>query len=416
MTDLLVAVIFHQIGPYHHARLNAASCSLRVIGIEWSGREAYPWGQSASRPGYGKVTLFPNGEVEHRTKAELGEAIGNVLDEVKPNVVAVNGWNDFGSLITIRCCGRREIPMVVMSESSQIDEPRKWWTELFKRRLVDVFRAGLVGGQSHRDYLEELGMPAQRVFTGYDAVDNTYFAQGAKEVRSKESSVFAQGFDATGKSGIRRRYGLPENYFLASARFIEKKNLATLLRAYAAYRERSSLVTGHSSLWHLVLLGDGPLKADLCRLISDLGLQNSVLLPGFKQYGELPAYYGLAGAFIHASTSEQWGLVVNEAMASGLPVLVSKRCGCAADLIQEGRNGFTFDPEKIEEMAELMMRMTAAPSRLREMGDASQEIISQWGPDHFARGLDAAARTAMEVGPKRMRLTDTLMLEGLIRR
>ncbi len=82
-------------------------------------------------------------------------------------------------------------------------------------------------------------------------------------------------------------------------------------------------------MWDLVLLGDGPLKPTLLKLISSLGLESCVHLPGFKQYDELPVYLGLAETFIHASTTEQWGLVVNEAMASGLPVLVSNRCGCA---------------------------------------------------------------------------------------
>ena len=80
-------------------------------------------------------------------------------------------------------------------------------------------------------------------------------------------------------------------------------------------------------------------------------------MPGFKQYDELPIYYGLAGAFIHASTTEQWGLVVNEAMAAGLPVIVSERCGCAPDLVENGRNGFTFDPYDVDALTHLMLKM-----------------------------------------------------------
>src|SRR5207244_4064698 len=102
------------------------------------------------------------------------------------------------------------------------------------------------------------------------------------------------------------------------------KNLPRLLEAFAGYRRLAG-----DAAWELVLLGDGPLRPELVALLKDLELDGHVLLPGFKQYDELPAYYGLAGAFIHASTTEQWGLVVNEAMASGLPVLVSDRCGCA---------------------------------------------------------------------------------------
>jgi glycosyltransferase involved in cell wall biosynthesis len=140
-----------------------------------------------------------------------------------------------------------------------------------------------------------------------------------------------------------------------------------------------------------------------------------VLLPGFKQYPDLPAYYGLASAFIHASTTEQWGLVVNEAMASGLPVLVSNRCGCAQDLVREGVNGFTFDPYNVEEMANVMLRLTETPKhRLTEMGDASRQLISAWGPERFARGLHDAAETALKNPPPIATVYDRLLLMALI--
>src|SRR4029077_20793861 len=118
------------------------------------------------------------------------------------------------------------------------------------------------------------------------------------------------------RSEARTEYGLPENYFLASARFIEKKNLSVLLRAYAEYHKHAA-----KTAWHLVLLGDGPLRRDLCHLIADLGLSGVVVLPGFKQYHELPVYYGLAGAFVHPSKREPRGLVVKKTQASGLPLL-----------------------------------------------------------------------------------------------
>lgn len=137
------------------------------------------------------------------------------------------------------------------------------------------------------------------------------------------------------------------------------------------------------------------MKSDLCRRIVDLSLQDFVLLPGFKQYSELPAYYAYAGAFIHASTTEQWGLVVNEAMASGLPVLVSDHCGCAIDLVQEGKNGFTFDPYNVEQLAQLMLRISDFKFPVSEFGDASTRIIANWGPARFAQGLGQAVETAL---------------------
>jgi glycosyltransferase involved in cell wall biosynthesis len=212
---------------------------------------------------------------------------------------------------------------------------------------------------------------------------------------------------------------LPEKYFLASARFIEKKNLPRLIEAYARYHrlaQKAENGTRKAEIWGLVLLGDGPLRADFCRLIAGLSLQDYVQLPGFKQYPELPSYYAHAGAFIHASTTEQWGLVVNEAMASGLPVLVSNRCGCARDLVQDGVNGFTFDPLNVEQLAQLMLKVSAFNFPLSKFGAESARLISQWGPDRFANGLKGAVDCALHVGAVRPTLMQRLILRALLAR
>ena len=131
------------------------------------------------------------------------------------------------------------------------------------------------------------------------------------------------------------------------------KNLFNLLRAYALYRDRLKLQP-----WKLVLLGDGPLRPQIVALRSELHLQEDVFLPGFKQYSDLPAYYGLAKAFVLASTREPWGLVVNEAMAAGLPVIVSERAGCVPDLVKAGVNGYTFEPLDVEALSTHFLRLT----------------------------------------------------------
>jgi glycosyltransferase involved in cell wall biosynthesis len=129
----------------------------------------------------------------------------------------------------------------------------------------------------------------------------------------------------------------------------------------------------------------------------------------------LPAFYGLAGAFVHASTTEQWGLVVNEAMACSLPVLVSNRCGCVPDLVRERRNGFTFDPCDIEALAEQMLKISARGFPLIEFGSASREIISRWSPKTFAVNLSQAVETALGVPPPRATVFDRALFWGLLR-
>ncbi len=284
--------------------------------------------------------------------------------------------------------------MVVMSESSRHDEPRTWWKETIKKQIVDLYSTALVGGQRHVDYLVELGMPRDRIFMGYDVVDNAYFARRALEILNS-------------KSQIREKYALPENYFLGSARFIEKKNLPRLLRAYAEYRRKSE--GAGNAPWDLVLLGDGPLRETFNAQLSTLNLHAHVHLPGFKEYDELPVYYALAKAFVHASRTEQWGLVVNEAIASGLPVIVSNRCGCVPELVKG--NGFTFDPLDEQELASLLLRMTLLPEEeRRRLAEASCRVAENFAPARFAEGLERASTMAVNLPRKRFGLLDRALL------
>src|SRR5213592_3350208 len=421
-----VAVIFHHIGPYHHARLNAAAERLPVTGIEWSAKGYDAWGAAEAPARYHKISLFSEAADEYPASRRRREAFCWALEQANPDVVAVNGWNNFGSLAAARCCMELGIPMVVMSESARGDEPRTWWKEIIKRRIVDLYSAALVGGQRHVEYLVELGMTRERIFTGYDVVDNAYFEQRALEIRNshlRRSSLRSRfggvgGYGGQAAFEIRKKHALPENYFLASARFIEKKNLPILIRAYAEYRRRSSAfakatadreVSGENAPWDLVLLGDGPMRDTLNTQLSTLNLHAHVHLPGFKPYDELPVYYGLAKAFVHASTTEQWGLVVNEAVASRLPVIVSNRCGCVPELVQD--NGFTFDPANESELSERLLQMASlSADERRRLGEASYRIAANFAPDRFGEGLKQAAAVALKLPQRKPGIIDRALL------
>ncbi len=394
-----VAVFFHRFGPYHRARLDGAGEDLDVTGIEVSGYTSeYDWDEVAEGASFNRICLFPDRYSEDVPTTELTAGIRSTLSNVSPDVVAVHGWSTRSALAATRECNRAHIPTIVMSESTAHDADRSWVREQVKRRVVGLHQSALVGGTPHTEYLQQLGVPRGRIFKGYDAVDNDHFAAGAEAARKDEEKV-------------RTEYGLPAQYMLASARFRPKKNLSGLLKAYAAYRERLSSDEGLD----LVVLGDGPLREKIEATRTELELEGCVHFPGFKQYDDLPAYYGLAEFFVHASTTEQWGLVVNEAMAAGLPVLVSNRCGCAQDLVKEGENGWTFDPNDANELPELLGRMTIASQEERTMGRKSQRIIDRWGPNAFAQGLKKAAETALDESVTDSWF-DSLLLRGLMHR
>ena len=394
-----VAVIFHRLGPYHWARLNAAGQSMRVLALEaFAEEEIYPWDRVAGDAAFTRVTVCPRSSAE-TAAADLQQGVDSHLDAFQPAAVAIPGWINREALAGLSWCVRRRVPAILMSESTAWDERRVWWKEAAKRRIVRLCSAALAGGRPHGDYLRQLGFPADRIFCGYDAVDNAYFETEARRIRQ------GTGADGAGHS-------LPPVYFLASARFVEKKNLPRLLQAYARYRALSP-----AAAWPLVLLGDGPLRAVIEAEIRRLRIAPHVMLPGFRQYPDLPAYFARAGVFIHASTSEQWGLVVNEAMASGLPVLVSDRCGCAQDLVRPGENGFTFDPLDVEALAHRMAVLAEMDSTARlALGERSREVIAAWGPARFADGLGQAIQSALEHPRPKTSLPDRWLVHFLLHR
>lgn len=393
-----IAVCVPRIGPYHAARLRAARDRGRLTAVETRRTDQeYAWDEVRDLGLVERRTLLPPGGPDPSGR-QIRSRMFDVLDSIRPAAVAVTGWSELDALSALDWCARRRVPAVMMSESQERDAPRSWIKERIKRVLVGYCSAALVGGTPHARYIEKLGMPADRIFTGYDVIDNDWFARGAAAARARDAE-------------LRSELRLPQQYFLASSRFIEKKNLERLLRAYARYR----LQAGEAA-WHLVLLGCGPLQGNLERCVQELSIAPFVRFAGFQQYDELPQYYGLAGAFIHASTVEQWGLVVNEAMATGLPVLVSNACGCAADLVQEGRSGFLFDPLQLDQMTVALQAVSRDLRSAREMGQEGARIIGDWSPRLFRDNLWAAARRAIEAPRGAVRGPERLVLPFLTRR
>jgi glycosyltransferase involved in cell wall biosynthesis len=395
-----VAIVFDNFGPYHMARLVGAARTMQVLGVEVAATGAeYDWDAPDTPQGLERVRLLDNAS-ERSNGSLLSAAYVDRVGPWRADAIALPGWSSPAALAGARWAAARGIPTVVMSETNAGDFPRHIITELIKRRLMMLFQAGLAGGTLARAYLADLGLPYDRTFVGYDVVDNDFFTRGAQAAR--ETNTLSSGFIDPAWRG---------RYFLASARFVPKKNLPRLIEAFARYRQAAG-----SAAWPLVLLGEGPMRSELERRRAELGLQASLVMPGFKQYGELPLYYGNAGAFVHVSTTEQWGLVVNEAMASRLPVLVSDRSGCSPDLVESGRNGDTFDPHDVDALARLMLEVASDGCNRAAMGHASWQIIGRWSPETFAEGLRRATVAALHAGSRQPGLFDRTLLWALSRR
>lgn len=401
-----LAAIIVNLVPYHHARWEgcAVASGLDSHLVELTDRDEFKVLEFAKDAHFHRHTLFPKNDPQG---APLVQRMIKKLNEISPDVVCVSGWGLGVSLAAMKWAVNRSVPIIMLSESNEFDEARSPLKEWIKRRLVGLCSAGLAGGSPQSDYLIKLGLPKASVFTGYDVVDNHFFAEEVKKIiDGRESSVENQK-------------GTCRPYFLACARFGRKKNLPGLIHAYARYRQLtkpSTLDSRHSTLLDLVIAGEGEERSLIEQTIREYGVSDHVHLVGAKSYSELPCYYAHAAAFIHASTTEQWGLVVNEAMASGLPVLVSNRCGCASDLVREGENGWAFDPRDEEEMANLMLKVASDEDSRKRMGARSREIIAEWGPDRFARGIASAVNIALAAPKIKAGFLDRVILWAMTQR
>jgi 1,2-diacylglycerol 3-alpha-glucosyltransferase len=370
-----IVIMWPSFGPYHISRLQAAIEFLSTKGIRGIGlatassSETYQWEAVRGTTRIELRVAFPHHSYFKILPSEMKQAIYCILDEINPKAVVISGYSLLDSRCAVAWCLSRKRLAVLMSESKADDSPRNPIKEFFKRHLISKFNAAICGGTLHQRYLEQLGMPPRCIFQKYDVVDNKYFELEA--ARHKANLSLSQ--ELPGLNDQRP-------YFLASSRFVKRKNLSQLLRAYKIYR------SFQPDGWRLIIMGSGEEETNLKQIVLEEAIPD-IVFPGFRQIKELPAYYAHAGTFIHPALYEQWGLVVNEAMACGLPILSAASVGCAYDLIKEGENGFKFNPNDVTEIAQIMERIASDSTDRELMGHRSKEIISDWTPQHFAKNL-----------------------------
>jgi 1,2-diacylglycerol 3-alpha-glucosyltransferase len=351
-------------GPYIAARYSGLAHSfpnLDVTLVEF-GRTSvtYPWNCIDEDLPYKRIILSDQPAEEQPWFSLIARVI-QCLNQLNPETLVIVGYSEVGMLTALLWCIFHRKPAVMLCETKEDDAPRYWYVEEFKKILIRGYKSALVGGKKHKDYLVKLGMEGNSIFQGYDVVENSRFNPGT--IKDLPNPV-------------------DNKFFLAINRFVPKKNLFNLIQAYSLYVNHSERES-----WDLVLCGDGLLRPQIEELIHNLELEERIHLPGFLQIDQLLPYFAHSSCFIHASTQEEWGLVVNEAMASGLPVLVSNRCGCFDDLIIEGINGFGFDPDDYHQLSKLMQKISSESVDLVAMGQASLQHIQNYSPTTFACSL-----------------------------
>ena len=319
--------------------------------------------------------------------------LGRAIARGAYDAVIINGWVVKSCLQGLWACRCRGVPAILRCEANDL-RPRAAWRTLVHRVLLKQFSAFIAIGRSNRDFYVNRGVDPARIVDGFYCVENERFGAACPRLPRDE---------------LRRQWGIPRGAtcFLFCGKFESKKRPLDVLGALArlvascphtpqslspaSERPRSS----HSA--HLLMVGDGELREESEVYASERGLP--VTFAGFLNQTQLPGAYAAADCLVLPSDyGETWGLVVNEAMACGLPALVSDRVGCHPDLIVAGNTGSVFAFGDVRALSVAMQRVADDPQRLRTMGAAAHEHIQAYSIARLVDGTLAALRIAVGAG------------------
>lgn len=306
----------------------------------------------------------PGAERFLRHEYPLTPGISSALRATQPDVVVVSGWSTFASQRAIVWCRTHGVPYVLLVESHDLG-PRAAWRRAVKGAVVP-----------------RLLRPAANILAVGSAARESVLARGATSVR-----VFANTIDVeawTTRAQQLERHRTDEDVLVLSvARLVPEKGIDDLIHALAQ--------AGDPRL-RLVVAGAGPQREALAKLAAELGVPLTMV--GHVGEAALARMYVDADVFALLSRHEPWGVAVNEAAASGLPLVLSDRVGAASDLLVAGRNGFLVPAGDVHEAAAALKRLAAEPALRHQFGLRSRELVRDWGYESSVDNFVAAVREA----------------------
>jgi glycosyltransferase involved in cell wall biosynthesis len=303
-------------------------------------------------------------------------AIREVVRQRGLDACIISGWGGKTYLQALWACRRNGTPTVVRGESNALRK-RSWPVRVAHRLLLRQYTAFLAIGKSNGDFYRRNGVRPDRIFSGPYCVDNEYFAREAERLRPRRAE-------------FKRRWGIPPSAytFLFCGKLVKKKRPFDALRAVARAAEGEPSIS-----IHLLIVGDGPLRDECESLTKREGLP--VSFTGFLNQGEIPAAYVAADCLVLPSDyGETWGLVVNEAMACGLPAIVSDRVGCHPDLVNPGQTGAVFACGDIPGLARELRGFALGREQWPEITRKARSKAAEYSVDRLLAGSLRATRYA----------------------
>jgi glycosyltransferase involved in cell wall biosynthesis len=372
-----VLIVTNFLSPYRIPLLASLAATedltLRVVflaeseaGREWKSERAVAPFESQVLPGI--HWSLP----AHEFHLHLNWGLGGAIRRFRPDVILTSGYNHSTFLMAFLYARLLRKPFIFWFESTLLSAERnRGLVAAAKRFLVQRAAASVAFGTQARECLLALGARPERVFTGINTVDMARYRDDYRVARSR--SEFA---------AERARYR--PIMLLYMGRMIPLKNLRRLLEAFATLRRPDV---------GLFIVGSGPDQAELEELCRRERIEN-VYFEGFHQPRDLPRFYAMADVLILPSVKEVWGLVVNEALASGLYVLCSNRAGAGYDLLQDGWNGRMFDPYDVGQLAAAMRDAVERIAEIRARREAiSEHACREFGIERSVRAFVDAIRS-----------------------
>jgi glycosyltransferase involved in cell wall biosynthesis len=308
--------------------------------------------------------------------------IGRVLRNGDFDAVLVNGWNYKAAWQTIWAAKQLGLPVLTRGDS-HLHTPRSglknWVKEISYPLMLRAFDGFLDVGQWSRDYYLHYGARQNRVFHVPHVIDETGFLSGAESLHAE-------------RSAIRETWNLPSDatVFLFAGKFIAKKNPLDFLRALEIAARGGDRVVG-------LMVGDGPLRSTCESFVSNTGLP--VTFAGFLNQSEIIKAYIAADCLVLPSDGgETWGIVVNEAMWSALPCIVSDQVGCGPDLVAGRGTGEVFPLHDEAALAAAMSYFARNPEQRRACGARAKALIQAYSIASAVEGTVNAV-TAVKRGP-----------------
>jgi glycosyltransferase involved in cell wall biosynthesis len=339
---------------------------------------AFEWDQDLTTGYRSRVFRDPLPPDDYMRWGGLDAAgIGKAIEEARPDVVLLPGWNCRGLLRILFACNRLKIPVLYRGDTSLWQQPGglKGLIWSWKNRLLlHRFSGFLAVGKRARIFLREHGVPNERIVDSPHAVDGARIRRDAGDVSTP-----------AGRKRVRAEIGLQDADFalLFVGRLVPSKNPESVIRAVAELGKDAVLV----------ICGAGELEPSCRRLAAEIGAR--IVWLGFRNQSEIPRLYAAVDALVLPSAfGETWGLVVNEAMAVGTPCVVSDACGCAPDLIEPGLAGEIFPSEVSSFFMDGLDRMRSRLPAGDALAAAVRAKAEPYSLEHAADGIAVLARNA----------------------